>query len=43
VYSGKMPKNAKPLNEGDYSKIRAWIDLDRKNISSALVNCKKGE
>lgn len=41
IYSGNMPRNAKPLDEATYSKIRAWIDLSRKDIISALANCKK--
>lgn len=44
VYSGSMPKNAKPFDQESYSKLRAWIDLDRKNINAAINNCKqKGE
>jgi len=41
IYSGKMPKSSKPLDEATYSKVRAWVDLSRADIVSALADCKK--
>jgi mono/diheme cytochrome c family protein len=44
IHSGKMPKNAKPMLDADYSKIRAWVGLDHVNIRKALEETlKKGQ
>lgn len=41
IRAGKMPKNAKPLLDPDYSKVSSWVGLDHDNIVKALLNCKK--
>lgn len=41
LYSGDMPKGAKPLDADAYSQIRAWISESGDEIAAAVKACKK--
>lgn len=40
IFSGDMPRNAKPLADKDYTAVRSWINERKDEITNALKSTK---